>query len=150
MCCSVSIGPNVIPLASLVVAALAVFVGPYVSSRIARRQIVAPIRQQWIDKLRDTIAELAAKAAHYWASGYEERSDAEYFRITELQHKLRLLVNAKEEDHALLLKRVDTMVDEIDAGNSKKDKEFWDAHEEVMLVAQQILKREWERVKNEI
>ena len=85
----------ILPILSLVVAALAVFVGPIISwiiakrhtassvrnvslqaetsLRIANKQIVAPMRQAWINSLRDLIAELAGKCAHYWAAGSEER-----------------------------------------------------------------------------
>lgn len=71
-----------IPILSLVVAALAVFVSPLVSWLVARRQfkntleltqrqinsslavankqIIAPMRQKWINDLRDLVAELTS------------------------------------------------------------------------------------------
>lgn len=64
-----------IPVLSLIVAALAVFVGPIISWRVAKRQIesssavankqiIAPMRQAWINSLRDAMAELASRALH--------------------------------------------------------------------------------------
>jgi uncharacterized protein YneF (UPF0154 family) len=66
------IDPAVIPVLSLVVALLAVFVGPFVSwkvvkkqiessSRTARQQMLGPMRQAWINELRELIAEVASK-----------------------------------------------------------------------------------------
>src|ERR1035437_5167435 len=59
----------IVSVLSLVVAALAVFVGPIISLYIGRRQvastlevankqITAPMRQAWINSLRDLLAEL--------------------------------------------------------------------------------------------
>ena len=109
---------QLLSICSLIVAALAVFFGPIISWLIAKRhasfseknirlqsetslkiankQIVAPMRQAWINNLRDLVAELTGKCAHYWEAGFEERHDDEYQRITELEHKLMLFINPKE------------------------------------------------------
>lgn len=150
-----------ISILSLCVAGLAVFVGPFISLVIAKRQmvsstrtsekqIISPIRQAWINELRMIIAELTSKSAHYWAAGYEDREDDDYYRITELEHQLRLYLNPRESDHLELLDKVNKMTNEIGASNSKKDLEFWEAHNAVMEISQQILKREWERVKKDV
>lgn len=152
---------SLISILSLCVAGLAVFVGPIISMSISnkqilsatqtsKKQIISPIRQAWINELRIIISELTARSTHYWASGFEERKDNEYYRITELEHKLRLYLNPKEKDHSELLEKVKIMTNKIGADNFMKDKLFWEAHEAVMVISQQILKREWERVKNDI
>ena len=77
-----------IPVLSLVVAALAVFVGPLISwlvakhqvassLEVANKQIIAPMRQAWINSLRDLLAELTSSALHYHVAGFEERTDDE-------------------------------------------------------------------------
>ena len=92
---------SALPFLSLLVAALAVVVGPFISIRIAKnqnannlrianKQIIAPVRQAWINDLRILLADVAGKCAHYWASGYEDRTDAEYQYITESISKLSL------------------------------------------------------------
>jgi len=152
---------TLISILSLSVAGLAVFVGPIVSIyitkkqlnsgiQISKKQIISPIRQKWINELRLIIAEITSKSSHYWASGYEDRKDQEYYRITELEHQLRLYLNPNEDDHSALIQKVKRMTNEIGANSLEKDKEFWDAHEEVIEISQKILKREWERVKNDI
>lgn len=150
-----------ITILSLIVAGLAVFVGPFISliitkrqinssTRISEKQIISPIRQVWINELRMIIAEIASKSAHYWAAGYEDRKDSEYYRITELEHQLKLYLNPKENDHLELMEKVNKMTNDISASNYKDDEKFWNAHNDVMEISQTILKREWERVKNDI
>src|SRR5688572_28614420 len=93
-----------IPVLSLVVAALAVVVGPLISWFIAKRQlasspevankqIVAPMRQAWINNLRDLLAELISSALHYYVAGSEERTDEVYRRLTLIEHKVAMMLN---------------------------------------------------------
>jgi len=160
-----------LPVLSLIVAALAVFFGPIISWLIAKRytssseknvllqtnaslkiankQILAPMRQAWINSLRDLVAELAGKCAHYWAAGFEERRDDEYERITELEYKLALFINPKENDHKELLRKARLMIAFLEHGK-EADENFWQSHKEVIELSQQILKTEWNRVKEEI
>ena len=69
-----------LPFVSLVVAALAVFVGPWISARAtnrqvrasliaANKQIVAPMRQAWINSLREKVADVLSTAWWYYVSG---------------------------------------------------------------------------------
>lgn len=149
------------PVLSLVVAGLAVFVGPFVSWRVAQRhsdtslrvankQVIAPMRQAWINSLRDLVSDLLGKCAHYWASGYEDREDSEYRHITELVHRLELHINPREDDHAELVRNARTMEGALGEGSLESDDRFWNAHRELRRLAQEILKREWDRTKTEI
>jgi hypothetical protein len=122
----------------------------HTTSRRAK-QIIAPMRQAWINNLRELLAELSGKGAHYWAAGFEEREDAEYMRIKELVSRLELYLNPKEDDHAQLVVSVRSMVGALSQGsNPQTDEAFWEAHEKVSALAKTILKREWNRVKSEI
>jgi len=152
---------SLISIISLCVAGLAVFVGPFVSMRIANRQIksatrttekqiISPIRQNWINELRMIIVEITSKSAHYWVSGTDNRKDSEYYRITELEHTIRLYINPKEEDHLKLVKLIKQMTNELYSTKIENEVLFWKAHEQVLSLSQKILKREWERVKNDI
>ncbi|MDK9556095.1 hypothetical protein QQF73_00560 [Marinobacter sp. M216] len=149
------------PVLSLIVAGLAVFVGPFVSWRVAQRQsdtslrvankqVIAPMRQAWINSLRDLVSELLGKCAHYWASGYEDREDSEYQHITELVHRLELHINPREQDHAELVTNARAMEGALGQASREADKKFWNAHQEIRRLAQDILKREWDRTKTEI
>lgn len=142
---------------SLIVAALAVVVGPSVSFIIARRQvrasleasnkqITAPMRQAWINRLRELLAELASSALHYYVAGFEERTDEEYQRVTLLQAHIQLMLNSSEDDHRRLEALIEKMVNEIQYEKGKEDR-FPDVHTEVIALSRTILKREWDRVK---
>ena len=143
---------------SLIVAVLAVVVGPYVSLTIARRQIrasleasnkkiTAPMRQDWINKLRELLAELTSIAQHYYVAGFEDRTDEEYQRLTLLQAHILLMLNSNEEDHQRLAKLTRRIVTELEKA---KIAEFPDHLVEMVILSQKILKREWDRVKEPI
>ena len=156
---------------SLIVAALAVAVAPLVSWLTAKQQIntsfalardqmhtsletankkiTAPMRQKWINKLRELLAELTSSAEHYYVAGFEDRTDEEYQRVTLLQAHIRLMLNSNEEDHQRLEVLMRRMVDEIQYEKGKKP-EFPDLHAEVIALSRKILKREWDRVKEPI
>src|SRR6201998_3579529 len=91
-----------IPVLSLVIALLAVFVGPLVtlrigrkqieiSRRIANKQIVAPMRQAWINTFREKLAELTSRALHYHdlrPNGEAGKTEKELRSLTQLKHKI--------------------------------------------------------------
>ena len=155
-----------ISILSLIVAALAVFFGPVISWKIAKhqicasaelardqmrsalemsnKQITAPMRQAWINKLRELLVELTSSALHYWEAGYEDRTEEEYQRVTFLQAHIQLMLNSNEDDHQCLEVLMRRMVTEIEKGRSD---EFPGIHGEVIDLSRTILKREWDRVK---
>ena len=153
---------SALPILSLVIAILAVIVGPLISMRIsknqnannlriANKQIIAPIRQSWVNELRGLLADITGKCSHYWASGYEDRTDAEYQYITESINKLNLYINPKEKSHIELLVHVTEMHNALlSGGSTESDAKFWNSHRLTIEQSQLVLKKEWERVKNEI
>ena len=153
---------------SLIVAALAVFFGPLISWQLAKhqikaandlsksqiasalltsnKQIIAPMRQAWINDLRELLSELLSSAFHYYVAGYEDRSDQEYQRVTHLEHKIKLMLNPKEEDHQRLEEHIRNMIASIQQHTQFVD-DFPDLHDEIVSLSRQVLKREWDRVK---
>ena len=151
---------KMITVVSLIVAALAVFVGPVISWQIARRQamsslevankqIVAPMRQKWINRLRELLAEVMSSAHHYSLMGFEDRTDEEYRRLLLLEEKIGLTLNPNEEDHRKLEVFIGKMIRAIERG-SEGDKDFMTFHPEVRKLSREVLKREWDRVKGPI
>lgn len=151
---------NAISILSLIVAILAVFVGPFVSWFIARRQlasslevankqIVAPMRQAWINSLRDLLAELTSTALHYHVAGFDERTDEEYRRLTHLEHKVAMMLNPLEDDHKRLEELIGKMISGLERGRDA-EADFPDVHLAVMDLSRQIFKREWNRVRDRI
>ncbi|NQU44995.1 hypothetical protein HQ520_17045 [bacterium] len=149
-----------IPILSLIVAALAVFIGPIISFIVAKRQITsslaatqkqitAPMRQAWINSLRDLLADLASRALHYYCAGYEDRDDAEYQHITLLEHRVQLMLNPNEEDHATLAELTGLMIRALERGREGRES-FPCYHTQIMELSRRVLKREWNRVKDPI
>ena len=160
-----------ISILSLVVAALAVFVGPAISLRIAKRQIrassrlandqmlstlavankqiTAPMRQVWINNLRDLLAEISSCALHYYVAGFEERSDEEYQHLTLLESRVQLMLNPNEDDHRRLEALVREMLAAIQPERGRRD-DFPEIHTQVIALTRTILKREWDVVKEPI
>jgi len=147
---------TVVSLLSLVIAALAVFVGPMInrntaqrqlmaSLEIANKQIIAPLREAWISSLRELLAELASSALHYYVAGFEERTDQEYKHLTLLQTRVSLMLNPLEDDHKELERCIRKMVGAINDHPSADV--FPKMHDKVIDLSRRILKREWNRVK---
>jgi hypothetical protein len=151
---------KLIPILSLIVAALAVFVSPILSFIVARRQtasflavshkqIIAPIRQAWINNFRDVLAELTSKAVHYYCAGFDVRKDSEYQQLTLLEHKVQLMLNPNEDDHKRLEQLIRKMISSLERGKEGDD-DFCRSHTDVVALSREILKREWNRVKEKI
>lgn len=155
-----------IPVLSLAIAALAVFFGPFITMKISRRQfelsrriadkqIVAPMRQAWINDLREKIAELSSSALHYWNKDWssipdsDERKDTEQKRLTQLEHEIELLINPSEADHKELAETIRRMMSALEIGLVRAE-EFSAARERTMVIGQRIFKAEWNRIKEEI
>lgn len=161
-----------IPVLSLVVAALAVFISPLVSFFISRRQvknslelnqrqtdsslavankqIVAPMRQKWINDLRDLIAELASDSLHYFRAGHDFEGYKNFQRLTFLESKIQLMLNPNEEDHQKLEWMIAEMLKALQSGGEQGRADFMATHPEVMKFSRQVFKREWNRVKENI
>ena len=114
------------------------------SLEASNKQITAPMRQAWINKLRELLAELASSALHYYVAGYEDRTDEEYQRVTLLEINIQLMLNPNEDDHQQLEVLMRSMVTSI--GQQRSD-EFPVLHTKVIALSRRILKREWDRVK---
>ena len=144
---------DVVACLSMLVALSAVIVGPIASMRLARRQIVSPIRQKWIDDLRDLISTLLSRcrSAIIMTEGnglLNKRKPNEQVlnEVLFLEQKLQLMLNPRESDHEELLALVSKIVDSVQNG-APNLLEFGKQLENASSTSKAILKREWERVK---
>ncbi len=146
-------------MVTAITALVAVLVGPLLSIYVARKQINAAAlstnRQEWINKLRNVLAELITIIRHvppaYAANSITGiEAIAKHGELTEKVELVKLLLNPKETDHQELVRLVTSastqMRDSINQqqGNAVK---LGEAAERVVAQSQIILKREWERVK---
>jgi hypothetical protein len=161
-----------IPILSLIVAALAVFFGPLISWRITKRQIessteiarlqiessaavankqiIAPMRQAWINHLRESVAELTSATLHYFNAGHDFEGYKNFQRLTFLESMIQLMLNPNEEDHQKLEWMIDEMMKALQRGDEQGREHFKATHPEVTKLTRQVLKREWNRVKDRI
>ena len=117
--------------------------------KIADKQITAPMRQAWINKLREMLAELTSVCTHYRVAGIEGRSGEEVTAVILLVDHIRLMLNPKEDDHQRLEEQLHEMVENIAEQKANKD-EFLEIREKVFYLSKRVLKREWNRVKEPI
>ena len=147
----------IITILSLVVAGLAVVITPVVSWKVANRQllsslkiaseqIIAPMRQAWINSLRELLAEFSGSALHYFLAGFEGRSDSEYRQMFILEAKVQLMLNPKEDDHIQLEKLIRKLMTAVKTGNEVEGY-FIKTQEEIIELSRRVLKREWAVVK---
>ncbi|MDX2300878.1 MAG: hypothetical protein NW204_14240, partial [Xanthomonadaceae bacterium] len=138
-----------------VTALVAVAIGPFLTIRASKTQMLGPMRQAWINSLRDTVVEFPAKV-HIGAlqSGALLSPDdtvrhlAELARVEhqqqtyQLKAKIALLVNPKEAEHGELMRLTDAAYSAYVGGRDPS----------VQLLALQrhaqvVLKKEWNVVK---
>ena len=147
----------IIALVAALTALVSVVIGPLVSLRIAKRQIIASTvtlsRQAWVDKLRDALVEFLSKSTMLIGLARNQYTDQDLIhRIEEvyrLAYKIELLTNPREEDHSKLVKLTDEITSSLGKSKSKDfDLKILDEKERrIVEISQKILKHEWERVK---
>lgn len=112
---------HAVALISLVTALLAVFFAPLISTKIAKRQIgsserialrqvVAPMRQAWINGLREKVSKLCAGAEFCCYSVNELGVSPDYMEqvreLHRLEKEIALTMNPLEEDHNDLVRDI--------------------------------------------
>lgn len=148
--------PEVIAsIVAAVTALVAVIVGPFLTIRASKTQMLGPMRQAWINSLRDTVSEFSASihVGSYQVSALLAQDDnirhaaeaAKHDRVQktyQLKEKICLLINPKEEEHQELVRLAENAYTAYFSGEDTS----------VPLVAlrkytQVVLKTEWEVVK---
>ncbi|WP_229620706.1 hypothetical protein [Vibrio parahaemolyticus] len=146
---------DIVSVGALGVAFLALFIAPIVNARISRRQVIAPMRQAWINSLRDKLAEILSivSVARFdivssidASTETRDRSLNEdrlrYERLVFLVASIELHINSRESDHQSLV----ALLKEISQGyHDNNDVEPRVA--ELVELSQKILSDEWKATK---
>ena len=157
---------NVVLLTAVIsslAAIIGVVIGSIVSFFIARQQFRATVlsanRQQWINTLRDCIADFQTKAKIAVVEADLAEHDETSFAANEKNHdeamktmrflanKVALLLNPNEADHSELISLLKRLEDHCINGDPSDRKTEGELQDSITSTGQRILKREWERVK---
>ena len=146
-------------IASAMTAMAAVIISPLITYSTVRKQIRANLvsgnRQAWINALRDELAEafelltwqfLLRPGTHSGEEGYKYVSERRA-RIRLLIYRIRLRLNAQEQESHALLDLLGKLESLALTSNGHGGPEFEEKMEEAVATAQKILKLEWNRVK---
>lgn len=143
---------DIVSFLAMLVSLAAVVIGPIVTFKVAKRQIVSPIRQKWIDELRELISEYLSECERLIALGEdgilnkEDTDKSTFKRLLYLQQKLKLMLNPNELKHTELLGLVESITDEVHHGVGNLI-DFGNKLRAATTISQKILKEEWVRVK---
>ncbi len=140
--------PATISAWAALVSAVVALITVSVSLRRARRQIIAPMRLEWITTLRQHIAEFTAEATKvnrdYNFLGTDKLDDNLRKNILLLEHRIRLLLNPDEPAHRELLKALREIGE---ACLTRGLDDFRQLLEAAFECAQTVLRAEWRKVK---
>jgi endonuclease/exonuclease/phosphatase (EEP) superfamily protein YafD len=118
-----------------------------------RAQVLTKNRQEWINDIRNTLAHFIV-STHRCRNSLmvtpEKRDldrigsnvDEAWLHLT----RLRLLINSKENDHRDLVEKANLMFDMIQKDGGQPS--LMEVERDLLVKGQEILKREWERVKS--
>ena len=101
---------------------------------------IAEFRQQWINDLRNAMAEFQSYGA------LPENNPTRIRDFYLLGTKIELLMNPGDEDYEALHETLEAF---YDAGNKSENEKFA-IDERYVEICQKILKREWERLKKDL
>ena len=139
-----------------VTALVAVIVGPIVTINLGKKGILGPMRQAWINDLRDHLSQyLSLISISLWyiaplegeSEDLTRNKDADYrARIQEvirLKEKIFLLMNPNEAEHQELCRLVQEAFNSYQAAEDMGEK-----IQRVRDYSQTVLKKEWDVVKS--
>jgi len=136
-------------------ALFAVIVGPFINLKAQKNALLGPMRQSWINELRDTVAkflgEISIPREYILASkdkpneviwACEENDRNKLIKITELHGKITMLTNPNEPEHIELVRLI-TIASEKYYKNVSTN----DVQKNIVKHVQKVLKTEWNVVK---
>jgi vacuolar-type H+-ATPase subunit E/Vma4 len=153
---------EMLQILSPLIALTAVVVGPVVSLKVARRQaevarsvadlqarsnVLSKSRQDWINALRSEVASFIATSHMIIPTLVSQKASEEMQKLlsqlTLHRAKTTLLINPKELDHQALVDKMNEVTNHVLGFKGQPT----DLTSELTILAQTVLKREWERVK---
>lgn len=157
---------------SLCIALLAVIVSPLVSWLVSKRQfetslhisnkqVMAPIKKEWVESLQNYVAELLSTSLWFYVSEedlsqnssdteeYEDASERVEKKLLLIMSQIELMLDPTNDHHNNLLKSLKATYYSMWHGNEEFLK-FPDYHKESVKICQTVIKDELLRIQSEI
>lgn len=138
----------------MIVSLAAVIIGPIVTFKVAKTQILSPIRQKWIDETRELMSGFLSECegAIILSEGIgllisEKTNEMRFLKLLYIERKLALMLNPKEKNHTELIDLIREITNEVQHGVSNFVK-FGERVGHATTLCQIVLKIEWDRIKN--
>lgn len=124
-------------------------IGAFISTLLSRFQKVSSFRQDWINSLRLTFADILLQCEKYTDVAYQDnkKSYQEKIELVRAISKVKLFLNLKEDFSSSLIQKIENIPYDY-MGKSGGAKEFALIKPEIEKVMQDILKDEWNRVRD--
>ena len=118
-------------------------------------EVLSKNRQEWINTLRNSIAEYLSYIHTWSAFAYLASKDNKVDHVEKLillSHQIQLLINPSEEKHQRLVQEMSKIFNEFvrfyDEESSGDENKMREITNEIVKLSQAIFKEEWERVKS--
>ena len=124
---------------------------------LSKENKTSEFRQTWIDELRADISSLLShlNALYIYASQYKNDEDIKYdnykteiIEANKALFNIKLRLNQKEKLSSELISLLDEMEGLYNSVNNKSSKKHSELENEIITKSKQILKKEWNRVRN--
>lgn len=131
-----------IPVLSLLVAALAVFFGPLVTWTVARKQITVATREAWMREFREQVAALLTSTAsfrdHVRTHSTDDPKDEQRLaeindELTRRHHAIRLLIAERGARYATFIQTMNDMHEAPLMEAAARVNKFYGAAESILL-----------------
>ncbi len=139
-----------LPIASLLVALVALFVGPWFSWRTARSQVKSSSRQAWLDTVRSKIAQLMLMCSNVHKSVQAKQAPSESLieEMLLLRLELELYLNPKKPSQQLILEDAMLLYTACKLSGEKAFTNYALLNAKIGEDTQALVKEVWEKIKS--
>lgn len=141
--------------------------GTYKAAKMRlKSEVISKTRRDWLEDLRSCVAEFQSSVNYlngaFTASSKQQKlmSDSELNDLMNrsgfLKHRIKLLVNPKEDKHDSLVEKVEELhkallkVASSNSNTATGNKSVTELQGELTEKARSVLKEEWEQIKKEV
>ena len=142
---------DITTLISATTALVAVVLGPWLTSRFSRHQLISPMREKWIYEFRDSLADFLSSinvACHPDFEPNNKNTFEEFQKVFLLNYRILMMLNPKEPTHAALIAQLGELTglikSELDEVNRHKRVKI--SIQEIIVTSQTVVKEAWDQI----